>query len=286
MTPLSLWGDTSAAKIALVATPPQNPTFPSTRETPDPMRYKRILLKLSGGAVSGDREFGFDPTALEYIADEILTLHDAGIQVGMVIGGGNIFRGSLGAQWGIDRSEADNIGMLGTIQNALMLRGVLNAKRPEVEVRVMTAIPIDSVAEPFIRLRATHHLDNGYLVIFAGGIGNPYVTTDYPGVQRALEIRADAILYAKHRTNGVHTDDPNKNPDAKLYEQINYSTVIHQNLGALDQSAVILARDNGLPMHVFDFDQKGSMKRIVDGENVGTLISNVQEDILSDSTSD
>ena len=112
------------------------------------MRYKRILLKLSGGAVSGDREFGFDPAALEYIADEILTLHDAGIQVGMVIGGGNIFRGSLGAKWGIDRSEADNIGMLGTIQNALMLRGVLNAKRPEVEVRVMTAIPIDSVAEP------------------------------------------------------------------------------------------------------------------------------------------
>jgi uridylate kinase len=250
------------------------------------MRYKRILLKLSGGAVSGDREFGFDPAALEYIADEILSLHDAGIQVGMVIGGGNIFRGSLGAQWGIDRSEADNIGMLGTIQNALMLRGVLNAKRPEVEVRVMTAIPIDSVAEPFIRLRATHHMDNGYLVIFAGGIGNPYVTTDYPGVQRALEIRADAILYAKHRTNGVHTDDPNKNPDAKLYEQINYSTVIHQNLGALDQSAVILARDNGLPMHVFDFDQKGSMKRIVDGENVGTLISNVQEDILADSPSD
>ena len=245
------------------------------------MRYKRILLKLSGGAVSGNRDFGFDPEALEYIADEILTLYDAGIEVGIVIGGGYIFRGSLGAQWGIDRSEADNIGMLGTIINALMLRGVLNAKRPDAEVRVMTAIPINAVAEPFIRLRATHHLDQGYLVVFAGGIGNPYVTTDYPGVQRALEIRADAILYAKHRTNGVHTDDPNKNPDAKRYQQINYSTVIQENLGALDHSAVILARDNSLPIHVFDFDEKGSMRRVLEGENVGTLISNVHEDILA-----
>ena len=130
-------------------------------------------------------------------------------------------------------------------------------------------------------LRATHHLDQGYLVVFAGGIGNPYVTTDYPGVQRALEIRADAILYAKHRTNGVHTDDPNKNPDAKRYQQINYSTVIQENLGALDHSAVILARDNSLPIHVFDFDEKGSMRRVLEGENVGTLISNVHEDILA-----
>ncbi len=244
------------------------------------MRYSRVLLKLSGAAVSGDDEFGFDPSALEYIADEIIAVHAAGAQIGIVIGGGNIFRGTLGTQWGIDRSEADNIGMLGTIINALMLRGVLNAKT-DAEVRVMTAIPINAVAEPFIRLRAAHHLENGYIVIFAGGIGNPYVTTDYPGVQRALEVRADAILYAKNKTDGIYTSDPNQDPNAKRFREVSYSTVVHRDLGALDQSAVILARDNGLPIHVFDFDQKGSMKRIIEGEDVGTLIANVHEDVLS-----
>mgnify|MGYP001190839396 FL=1 len=128
--------------------------------------------------------------------------------------------------------------------------------------------------------RAAHHLEKGYIVIFGGGIGNPYVTTDYPGVQRALEVRADSILYAKHRTDGIYTDDPNKNPDSKRYREVNYSTVVHKDLGALDHSAVILARDNNLPIHVFDFDEKGSMKRIVEGENVGTLIANVHEDVL------
>lgn len=243
------------------------------------MRYKRLILKLSGTAVSGDREFGFDPKALDYIADEVLGIQKLGVEIGIVIGGGNIFKGELGAQWGIDRAEADNIGMMATIINSLMLRGVISAKS-EAEVRVMTAIPINSVAEPYIRLRAMHHLDKGYFVIFAGGIGNPYVTTDYTGIQRTLELQADAILFAKHRTNGVYTDDPNKNSDASLYKRVNYSTVIRENLGALDQGAVILARDNGLPIHVFDFNQKGSMRRIVEGEDVGTIISNFPEDVL------
>lgn len=243
------------------------------------MKYSRILLKLSGGAVSGSLDFGFAPAALEYIADEIIAVHNAGVQIGIVIGGGNIFRGSQGEQWGIEVAEAHNIGMMGTIINALMLRGVLNAKS-DAEVRVMTAIPINTVAEPFIRLRAIHHLEKNYIVIFGGGIGNPYVTTDYPGVQRALEVRADAILYAKHRTDGIYTDDPNKNPKAKRYREVSYSTVVHQDLGALDQSAVILARDNGLPVYVFDFDEQGSMRRVVEGEHVGTLIASVHEDVF------
>ena len=245
------------------------------------MRYRRIVLKLSGSAVSGEQDFGFDPNALEYIADEILGIHDLGVQIGVAVGGGNIFRGSLGAQWGIEHAEADNIGMLGTIVNSLMLRGVLTA-RGNIEVRVMTAIPIDTVAEPYIRLRAIHHLEKGYLVILAGGIGNPYVTTDYPGAQRALEVRADAIFYAKDNTDGIYTDDPNRNPDARRYRKVNYTTVVRENLVALDQSAVLLARDNHLPIHVFDFDQKDSIRRILEGEDIGTLIGQFPEDELDD----
>ena len=245
------------------------------------MRYKRILLKLSGSAVSGNLESGFDPGSLDYIADEILGIRNLGVEVGLVIGGGNIFRGALGAQWGIERAEADNIGMMATIINSLMLRGVLTAK-DNTEVRVMTAIPINTVAEPYIRLRAIHHMEKGYLVIFAGGIGNPYVTTDYTGVQRAVELRGDAILFAKHKTDGVYTDDPNNDPDARRYRKINYNTVLRENLGALDQAAVLLARDNDLPIHVFDFDNSGSMRRIVEGEDVGTLIARVPEDELEE----
>ena len=243
------------------------------------MRYKRVVLKLSGTAVSGSQEFGFDPAALEYISDEILGVRDLGVELGVVIGGGNIFKGNLGAQWGIEQVEADNIGMMSTVINSLMLRGVLTAKNP-LEVRVMTAIPINTVAEPYIRLRAIHHIEKGYLVIFAGGIGNPYVTTDYTGVQRALEIRADAIFFAKHNTNGVYTDDPNRNSSARRYRKVNYGTVIQKNLTALDQAAVILARDKEIPIHVFDFDQSGSMRRILEGEDVGSLIARSAEDEL------
>jgi len=241
------------------------------------VRYKRMVLKLSGAAVSGDLEYGFDPKALNYIADEILYVHRLGVELGVVIGGGNIFKGTLGAQWGIERAEADNIGMMATVINSLMLRGVLT-DRSDVEVRVMTAIPINTVAEPYIRLRAIHHLEKGYLIVFAGGIGNPYLTTDYTGVQRAIEVRADAILFAKHHADGVYTDDPNKNPDARRYRRVRYATVIRDNLGALDQAAVLLARDNDLPIHVFDFDHRGSMRRILKGEDVGSFIGRVPKD--------
>ncbi|MEZ4868240.1 MAG: UMP kinase [Caldilineaceae bacterium] len=242
------------------------------------MRYNRILVKLSGGAIAGDKDWGFDPKSLNHIADEVLSLHRLGVQVSVVVGGGNIFRGELGEEWGIERAEADNIGMMATVTNSLMLRGVLKA-RGDVDVRVMTAIPMNTVAEPFIRLRAIRHLEHGYIVILAAGTGNPYVTTDYPSAQRALELRADALLAAKNGTDGIYTSDPRRDPTAKRYRTIDYNTVIRQNLRALDQAAVLLARDHNLPIHVFDFDTTGVMGQICRGEDVGTLISN-QGDVL------
>ena len=243
------------------------------------MRYKRILVKLSGGAIAGDKGWGFDPKALNHIADEVLDLHRLGVQVGIVVGGGNIFRGELGEEWGIERAEADNIGMIATVANSLMLRGVLTA-RGNAEVRVMTAIPINAVAEPFIRLRAVRHLEHGHIVILAAGTGNPYVTTDYPAVQRALELRAEALLAAKHGAEGVYTSDPNRDPKARRYRTVQYNTVIQQDLQALDQSAVLLARDHNLPIHVFDFNAPGAMRRIIEGEDVGTLITRGSDELV------
>ncbi|HEU0293895.1 MAG TPA: UMP kinase [Anaerolineales bacterium] len=239
------------------------------------MRYKRVLVKLSGGAIAGEKDWGFSPDALNHIADEVIKLHNLGIQVSVVVGGGNIFRGELGEQWGIERAEADNIGMIATVTNSLMLRGVLKS-RSDIDVRVMTAIPIDTVAEPFIRLRAIRHLEHGYIVVLAAGTGNPYVTTDYPSVQRALELRADALLAAKHRIDGIFTTDPRRDPSARQYRQLKYDTVIQKNLRALDQSAVLLARDHSLPIHVFNFDTPEIMCQICNGVNAGTLISNCE----------
>ncbi|HEU4963454.1 MAG TPA: UMP kinase [Bacilli bacterium] len=235
-------------------------------------RYKRVLIKLSGAAVAGKGDFGFDPEALEHIAREVLSVVECGVEVSIVIGGGNIFRGNVAETWGIERAEADNIGVMGTVINSLMLRGVLNA-RSDKESRVMTSIPMNAIAEPYIRLRAIHHLEKGYIVILAGGIGQPYVTTDYPAVQRALELRCDAILMAKHGVNGVYTADPKKDPSARRYTSISYDDILNNDLKVMDQSAFILARDYELPLHLFDFDQKDSMKKICLGENIGTYVS-------------
>lgn len=245
------------------------------------MRYNRVLIKLSGAAIAGDKDCGFDPDALNHIADEVLNLHHQSVEVAVVVGGGNIFRGELGQQWGIERAEADNIGMIATVTNSLMLRGVLTAKS-NVDVRVMTAIPMTSVAEPFIRLRATRHLELGRLIVLAAGTGNPYVTTDYPAVQRSLELRADAILAAKNGVDGIYTGDPKVDPNAKRYRTVNYDTVIRQNLRAMDQSAVLLARDHNLSIHVFDFDQPGMMDRICHGEDTGTLISGAPDELAEE----
>jgi uridylate kinase len=240
------------------------------------MRYKRVLIKLSGGAVAGDSEFGFSPERLEHIAKEIISVINLGVEVGLVIGGGNIFRGNMGESWGIDRAEADNIGTLATVVNSLMLRGVLKSKTRN-EVRVMTAIPITSVAEPYIRLRAIHHLEKGYVVIFAGGNGQPYVTTDYPSVQRAIEVNCEAILVAKQGVDGVYNEDPKFNKEARKYQSLHYNDVIKHNLKVMDQSAFILARDYHLPIHVFNFDNPGSMKEICEGKNIGTIINEQSE---------
>jgi uridylate kinase len=233
--------------------------------------YRRIMMKLSGSAISGRKPWGFDPAALNHIADEILRLHQSGIQVGVMVGGGNIFRGELGETWGIERAEADNIGMMATVINSLLLRGVLQ-ERGQAEVRVMTAIPINAIAEPYIRLRAIRHLEHEAIVVLAAGTGNPYVTTDYPAIQRALELRAEALLAAKFGTDGIYTSDPRRDSQARRYHTISYDRVIADDLRVLDQSAVLLARDHDMPIHVFNFDAAGAMLRICQGEHIGTRI--------------
>lgn len=247
------------------------------------MRYNRVLVKLSGAAMAGDRECGFDATSLNHIATEVMKLHEQDVEVGIVVGGGNIFRGELGQQWGIERAEADNIGMMATVTNSLMLRGVLTA-HGAIDVRVMTAIPITAVAEPFIRLRAIRHMELGKIIILAAGTGNPFVTTDYPAVQRALELRADAILAAKNGTDGIYTGDPRRDPSAQRYRTVRYDSVIRNNLRAMDQSSILLARDYNLPIHVFDFDTAGAMQRICQGENVGTLIGAPHDELVETAT--
>jgi uridylate kinase len=242
-------------------------------------KYKRVLIKLSGGALADNNGESFGVSNLEHITSEIITLTRMGVEVSVVVGGGNIFRGNLATQWGIDRVEADNIGTLGTIINSLMLRGVLKAKT-EKEVRVMTSVPAPSVAEPYIRLRAMHHLDKGYIVIFGGGNGQPFVTTDYPSVQRAVEMNCDALFVAKQGVNGVYTSDPNIDENANMYSQLNYNDIVQNNIKVMDQSALLLARDFNLPVHIFDFNESGVMKRLSSGDKIGTLISNAKTILL------
>ena len=235
------------------------------------MKYQRILLKVSGGALSGKNDFGFDKEALDRITDEIIKANKAGVEVAVLIGGGNIFRGRTAEDWNIERAEADNIGMMATIINSLILRGALVSKGAH-DLRVMTAVPMDTIAEPYIRLRAVHHLDKKKIVVFGGGIGQPYVTTDYASLQRALEIRADVVLMAKQGTDGVYTDNPNTNPKANRYKTLSYDEAIEKNLKVVDQSAFILAKDYDMPMYIFDFNQKDSILDICEGKNIGTFV--------------
>jgi uridylate kinase len=234
-----------------------------------------VVLKLSGEALAGQAGTGADPASLAHVAREILSVHDLGVQIAVVVGGGNYFRGQMAESWGISRAEADNIGMLGTVMNALMLRGVLTASgdRGGSDVRVMTAMPMESVAEPFIRLRAVRHLDRGLIVMLAGGIGQPYVTTDYTAVQRALELDADALLVAKHGVDGVYDSDPKVNPAATRYTQLTYDEALAARVRVMDTSAFVLASEQGLTMHVFDVAAVGVMRRICEGEDLGTRIS-------------
>ena len=235
-------------------------------------RYRRVVVKLSGEALSGAAATGVDPASLARVADEVLSVHNLGVQVAVVVGGGNYFRGRMAEGWGISRAEADNIGMLGTVMNALMLRGALTA-RTDADIRVMTAMSIHSVAEPFIRLKAMHHLERGFVVVLAGGIGQPYVTTDYPAVQRALELEADALLVAKHGVDGVYDSDPKHNPNAVRFTNLTYEEALAADIRIMDTSAFVLANEQSLTMHVFDVAAVGVMKSICEGAELGTRIT-------------
>jgi uridylate kinase len=235
-------------------------------------RYRRIVVKLSGRAFAGTEPFGLDAHAIRYVAGEVTTALDLDVEVAVVVGGGNFFRGNLADGWGIARAEADNIGMLGTVMNGILLRDVLK-HHGVPDVRLMTALPMPSMAEPYIRLRALAHLECDRVVLLACGIGQPFVTTDYPAVQRAIELDAEAILLAKHGTDGIYDRDPRQDPDAQRYTTLGYQDVLEQDLRVMDQSAIVLARDYGLPLHVFDFDEGGAIAAICRGENRGTYIS-------------
>jgi len=235
------------------------------------LRYHRVVVKLSGQALAGPAGWGVDPASLAQVTTEVLSVHELGVQIAVVVGGGNYFRGRMAEGWGISRAEADNIGMLGTVMNALMLRGVITAKT-DTDVRVMTAIPIQSVAEPFIRLRALRHLDHGLIVLLAGGIGQPYVTTDYTAVQRALELNADALLVAKRGVDGVYDCDPHVNPAAVRYTKLTYDEALAAKVRVMDTSAFVLANEQGLTMHVFDVAAVGAMRQICEGAELGTRI--------------
>jgi uridylate kinase len=234
--------------------------------------YRRLVLKLSGQAIAGSAEFGFSSDRLTHLATEVIALRATGVQVAVVVGGGNVFRGNRADDWGIDRVEADNIGMLGTVINAVLLRGRLTALGAD-DVRLMTAIQINNLAEPYIRLRALRHLEKGAIVLLACGNGQPFTTTDYPAVQRAIELGADALLVAKNGADGVYDADPNKSPTAVRFDHLTYQEVIDRGLGVMDQSAFILARDHHLPLHVFDIDRPAAATSIATGEHVGTLIN-------------
>jgi uridylate kinase len=233
-------------------------------------KFKRILLKLSGEALVGAQHFGIDFEVMDRIAEEIRGAYDHGAQIAIVVGGGNIFRGVQGSAKGMDKAAADYVGMLATIINCLLLQEVLNAKG--ISTRVQTAIAMPEVAEPFIRLRAIRHLDKGRVVIFGGGTGNPHVTTDTAAALRAAEIKADVILMAKNNIDGIYSDDPRTNPDAKKIQTISFDDLIRQGLKVMDPAAVSLCQQNHIPIIVFDFALSGSIEKIVLGETMGTLV--------------
>ncbi len=234
-------------------------------------RYKRILLKLSGEAFSGKEDYGIDASVLTRVAKQIKQVRDMGVGVGIVVGGGNIWRGAKAEQDGIDRVTADYAGMLATVINALALQDVL--EREGVTTRTQTAISIQQVAEPYIRRRAIRHLEKDRVVIFAGGTGNPYMTTDTAAALRAIEIEAEVLLMTKNNVDGIYSADPQKNPDAKKYDRLTYLEALNMRLEVMDATALSLCLENKLPIIVFDLETPGSMEKAVAGESIGTLVS-------------
>ena len=230
-------------------------------------KYKRIVLKLSGEALAGDKKFGIDPDTLSMITDRIYEAYNLGVEIGIVVGGGNFWRGRLGK--GMDRTTADHMGMLATVMNALALQDSLEAKG--IEVRVQTAIEMSKIAEPYIRRRAVRHMEKKRITIFACGTGNPFFTTDTTAALRAAEIDAEAILLAKN-IDGVYDSDPNINKDAVKLDRLTYMDVINQGLGVMDATAVTLCMENNIPILVFGLNHPENILKVLNGENIGTVI--------------
>ena len=234
-----------------------------------PLAYRRILLKLSGEALMGNEDYGIDPAVIGRIAKEVIEAHDAGAEIGLVIGGGNIFRGAGLAAGGMDRVTGDQMGMLATVINALAMQDAL--EKLGAKVRVMSALKINDVCEDYIRRRAVRHLEKGRIAIFAAGTGNPFFTTDSGAALRAIEINADLLLKAT-KVDGVYDKDPNKHKDAVKYDKLSYDEVIARDLQVMDTAAFALCRDSDVPLRIYDLSAPGNLMRILRGENIGTLV--------------
>lgn len=233
------------------------------------MKYNKILLKLSGEALMGDKQFGIEYSILNHYANEIKSLREAGVQVAIVIGGGNIFRGIQASEGGFDRVQGDYMGMLATVINSMALQAVL--ENHGIPTRLQSAIEMKEVAEPFVRRRAVRHLEKGRVVIFGAGTGNPYFTTDTAATLRAIEIEADIILKGT-KVDGIYTADPNKDPNAVKYDKVTFDEVYEKNLNVMDMTAFTLCKENKLPIIVFDINKKGNLLGIAKGEKIGTLV--------------
>ena len=231
--------------------------------------YKRVLLKLSGESLAGPTKTGINPEVTEKFSNEIKTAYDEGVQIGIVIGGGNIFRGLSAKAANIERVAADHMGMLATVINAIALQNAI--ERVGIPTRILTAIEINEIAEPFIRRRAIRHLEKGRIVIFAAGTGNPYFTTDTAAALRAVETNADVVLKGT-RVDGIFSADPEKDPNAIILKKLDYMDVIQQNLRVMDQTAITLCKENNLPILVFNMDVPGNLRRVIRGENIGSLV--------------
>ncbi|NOY06720.1 MAG: UMP kinase [Chlorobi bacterium] len=237
-------------------------------------KYKRILLKLSGEALLGDKEYGIDTKVLVQFAEDLASVHEMGVQIGIVIGGGNIYRGVTSSSDGIDKVTGDQMGMLATIINSLALQNML--ERKGIYTRLATAIEVNQIAEPYIRRRAIRHLEKNRIVILGAGTGHPYFTTDTAASLRAVELQADVIIKGT-RVDGVYDSDPEKNPDAFRFQSISYLDVLTRNLEVMDMTAITLCRENNLPILVFNMNIPGNLKRLVMGEPVGTLVTHTSE---------
>jgi uridylate kinase len=234
------------------------------------LRYRRVLLKISGEALAGERGFGIEPRVVDEITDEIKALAEMGVSLGVVIGGGNIVRGAMASRQGMDRVQADYMGMLATVINALAIQDLLEHKG--VEVRVMTAIRMEQLAEPYIRRRALRHMELGRVVLFAGGTGNPYFSTDTAAVLRAIEMESDVVIKAT-KVQGVYTADPEEDPTAEFIPEITFQEVVQRELGVMDAPAVSLCKENNLPIIVLNLSEHGAVANAIRGERVGTLVS-------------